>query len=107
LKSTKNLRGYQNKLSKYDLVILDEFGYISADKEGAELLFTHISLRAGQKSTIITTNLSFDRWGEIFGDPVMTAAMTDRLTHKSYVVNMNGSSYRMKETKAWISSLES
>jgi len=107
LKSTKNLRSYQNKLSKYDLVILDEFGYISADKEGAELLFTHISLRAGQKSTIITTNLSFDRWGEIFGDPVMTAAMTDRLTHKSYVVNMNGNSYRMKETKAWLNTLES
>ena len=106
LKSTKNLRGYQNKLSKYDLVILDEFGYISADKEGAELLFTHISLRAGQKSTIITTNLSFDRWGEIFGDPVMTAAMTDRLTHKSYVVNMSGNSYRMKETKAWLNTLE-
>lgn len=106
LKSTKSLRAYQNKLSKYDLVILDEFGYISADKEGAELLFTHISLRAGQKSTIITTNLSFDRWGEIFGDPVMTAAMTDRLTHKAYVVNMNGNSYRIKETKAWLNSLE-
>lgn len=106
LKSTKTLRSYQNKLSKYDLVILDEFGYISADKEGAELLFTNISLRAGQKSTIITTNLSFDRWGEIFGDPVMTAAMTDRLTHKSYVVNMNGNSYRMKETKAWLNTLK-
>lgn len=105
LKSTKSLRGFQSKLSKYDLVILDEFGYISADKEGAELLFTHISLRAGQKSTIITTNLSFDRWGELFVDPVMTAAMTDRLTHKSYVVNMSGSSYRMKETKAWIDTL--
>lgn len=107
LRSAKNLRGYQNKLSKYDLVILDEFGYISSDKEGAELLFTHISLRAGQKSTIITTNLSFDRWDEIFHDPVMTAAMTDRLTHKSYVVNMNGNSYRMKETKAWLNTLES
>ena len=105
LKSNKSLRAYQSKLSKYDLVILDEFGYISADKEGAELLFTHISLRAGQKSTIITTNLSFDRWGEIFGDPVMTAAMTDRLTHKSYVVNMNGNSYRVKETKAWLDTL--
>lgn len=106
LKSTRTLRTYQNKLSKYDLIILDEFGCISTDKEGAELLFTHISLRAGLKSTIITTNLSFDRWGEIFGDPVMTAAMTDRLTHKSYVVNMNGNSYRMKETKAWLETLQ-
>ena len=76
------------------------FGYISFDKEGAELLFTNLSLRAGRKSTIITTNLSFERWSEIFGgDPVITAAMIDRLTHKSYVVNMNGPSYRLKETK--------
>lgn len=84
---------------------MDEFGYISVDKDGAELLFTHISLRADQKSTIITTNLSFDRWGEIFSDPVMTAEMTDRLTYKSYVFNMNGNSYRVKETKASIDTL--
>ena len=67
-----------------------------------KLLFTHLSLRAGRKSTIITTNLSFDRWNEIFSDPVMTAAMIDRLTHKSYIVNMNGPSYRMRETKEWL-----
>jgi len=72
------------------------------DKEGAELLFTHLSLRAGRKATIITTNLSFDRWKEIFHDPVLAAAMVDRLTHKAYIINMNGSSYRMKETKQWL-----
>lgn len=105
LKSTKSLRGFQNKLAKYDLVILDEFGYISSDKEGAELLFTNISIRTGCKSTIITTNLAFDRWNEILGDPVMTAALTDRLTYKSFVINMNGSSYRLKETKAWLKTL--
>lgn len=105
LKSSRSLRAFQNKLAKYDLVILDEFGYISSDKEGAELLFTNISLRTGRKSTIVTTNLSFDRWNEILGDPVMTAALTDRLTHKSYVINMNGNSYRMKETKAWLKTL--
>lgn len=105
LRSTKSLRAFQNKLAKYDLVILDEFGYISSDKEGAELLFTNLSIRTGRKSTIITTNLSFDRWGEIFIDPVMTAAMTDRLTHKSFIINMNGNSYRMKETKTWLEGL--
>lgn len=105
LKSKKSLRTFQNKLAKYDLVILDEFGYISSDKEGAELLFTNISLRTGRKSTIITTNLAFDRWNEILGDPVMTAALTDRLTHKSFVINMNGTSYRLKETKAWLKTL--
>ena len=69
---------------------------------GAGVIFTHLSLRAGRKSTIITTNLSFDRWEEIFVDPVITAAMTDRLTHKSYIVNMIGPSYRLKETKEWL-----
>jgi DNA replication protein DnaC len=97
--SQKMLRLLENKFEKYDLVICDEFGYISFDKEGAELLFNHLSLRCGRKSTIITTNLSFERWGEIFGDPVLTAAMVDRLTHKAYMVNMNGKSYRVKETK--------
>ena len=65
-----------------------------------------ISLRADRKSTIITTNLSFDRWEEIFGDAVMTAAMIDRLTHKSYLLNMNGSSYRLKETREWLAKQE-
>lgn len=67
--------------------------------EGAELLFNHLSLRAGRKSTIITTNLGFDRWEEIFGDAVLTAALVDRLTHKAHLVNMNGESYRLRETK--------
>lgn len=101
-RSQKTLRAFENKFEKYDLVIADELGYISFDKEGAELLFTHLSLRAGRKSTLITTNLSFERWGEIFQDPIMTAAMIDRLTYKAYIVNMNGNSYRLKETKRWI-----
>lgn len=101
-RSQRMLRAFENRFEKYDLVIADELGYISFDKEGSELLFTNLSLRAGRKSTIITTNLSFDRWNELFQDPVMTAAMIDRLTHKAYIVNMNGNSYRLKETKAWI-----
>ena len=97
--SERTRRQLELKFEKYDLVICDEFGYVSFDKQGAELLFNHLSLRAGRKSTIITTNLSFDRWEEIFGDPVLTAALVDRLTHKAYLVNMNGESYRLKETK--------
>jgi len=81
------------------LVICDEFGYITFDKEGSELLFNHLSLRAGRKATIITTNLGFERWEEILGDPVLTAALVDRLTHKAYLINMEGESYRLKETK--------
>lgn len=97
--SEKKLRQIENRFEKYDLVICDEFGYVSFDKQGAELLFNHLSLRAGRKSTIITTNLGFDRWEEIFGDAVLTAALVDRLTHKAHLVNMNGESYRIKETK--------
>ena len=95
----RTLRQMEMRFEKYDLVICDEFGYISFDKEGAELLFNHLSLRAGRKSTIITTNLGFDRWEEIFGDPVLTAALVDRLTHKAHLINMNGESYRLRETK--------
>lgn len=101
-RSDKKLYTFEKKFEKYDLIIADELGYISFDKEGSELLFTFLSLRAERKSTIITTNLSFDRWNEIFNDPVLTAALIDRLTHKSYVINMNGNSYRMKETKEWL-----
>ena len=101
-RSERTLRSFELKFEKYDLVILDELGYISFDKEGAELLFSHLSLRAGRKSTIITSNLSFLKWQEIFHDPVLTAALTDRLTHKSHVLNMNGPSFRMRETEEWI-----
>lgn len=101
-RSQKILHQAQNKFEKYDLIILDELGYISFDKEGAELLFTALSLRVGRKATMITTNLSFERWNEIFHDPVITAAMVDRLTHKAMLVDMTGPSYRIKETKEWM-----
>ena len=84
---------------KYDVVVCDEFGYVSCDKEAGELLFNHLSLRADAKSTIITTNLAFDRWGEVIRDKVLVAAMVDRLTHNAYLINMNGESYRLKETR--------
>jgi DNA replication protein DnaC len=97
--SQRTLKQMEARFEKYDLVICDEFGYVTFDKQGAEMLFNHLSLRAGRKSTIITTNLGFDRWEEIFGDPVLTAALVDRITHKAYLVNMNGDSYRLKETE--------
>jgi DNA replication protein DnaC len=98
--SSRTLRTLELKFEKYDLVICDEFGYISFDKPGAEMIFNHLSLRTGIKSTIITSNLAFDKWGDVFGnDTVLTAALLDRLTHKAHLVNMNGKSFRMKETK--------
>ena len=97
--SQKTLGAMEARFEKWDLVICDEFGYVSFDREGSELLFNHLSLRTGRKSTVITTNLGFERWEEIFGDPVLTAALVDRITHRAHLVNMNGESYRIKETK--------
>ena len=101
-KSNRTLMSIQRQFEYYDLIILDELGYISFDKEGGELLFTHLSLRAERKSTIITTNLSFEKWEDIFKDPVMTTAIIDRITHKAIAINMNGNSYRLKETQEWM-----
>lgn len=98
-RSQKSLRQFELRFQRYDMVICDEFGYVSCDKEGGEILFNHLSLRAGKKTTIITTNLAFSRWGEIVKDKVLVVAMVDRLTHKAYLINMNGQSYRVKETQ--------
>lgn len=98
-KAKQTLRTLEYRFTKYDLVICDEFGYVSCDKEGGELLFNHLSLRAEGRSTIITTNLAFNRWEEVIQDKVLVSAMIDRITHKAYLINMTGKSYRLKETE--------
>ena len=98
-KAQKMLQSLEYKFKKYDLVICDEMGYVSFDKEGVELLFSHLSLRSGNKATIITTNLPFTRWEEIMKDRVLCSALVDRLCHKAYLVNMTGKSYRIRETQ--------
>ena len=97
--STKTLHALEKKFEKYDLVICDEFGYVSCDKEGGEMLFNHLSLRAGKKATIITTNLAFNRWSEVIEDKILVTALVDRLTHRAHLINMTGMSYRLKETQ--------
>ena len=109
LKEAKNeriLQRLKRKFDKYQLIILDELGYISFDKEGAELLFNFLSTRCENASTIFTTNLPFTRWNEIFHDPIITAAMVDRITHRSYVINMNGTSYRVQQSKQFLQNQE-
>ena len=98
-KTEKTLRNLELRFERFDLVICDELGYVGFDKEGAEMLFNHLSLRTGKKATIITTNLPFTRWEEVLKDKVLCSALVDRLCHKSYLVNMTGASYRVKETK--------
>lgn len=95
----RSLRSLENRFTTYDLVICDEFGYVSCDKAGAEMLFNHLSLRTDKKTTVVTTNLAFNRWNEIIDDKVLVTAMVDRLTHKAILLNMTGKSYRMKETQ--------
>lgn len=97
-KTDRTLRNLEIRFEKYDLVICDELGYVGFDKEGAEMLFNHLSLRTGKKATVITTNLPFTRWEEVLKDKVLCAALVDRLCHKSYLINMTGTSYRIKET---------
>lgn len=94
-------RGLQRLLqrySRYDLLILDELGYIPFSKEGAELLFQALAERHEKGSVMITTNLGFADWTQVFGDQTMTAALLDRLTHKARIINCNWQSYRLKQS---------
>jgi DNA replication protein DnaC len=83
---------------RYDLLILDELGYIPFSKEGSELLFQVLAQRHEKASVMITSNLGFADWTQVFGDPVMTAALLDRLTHKAHIVNGTWESYRLKQS---------
>lgn len=92
---------YKMKFEKYDLVVLDELGYCSFDKERGEILFNLLSSRNQKGATIITSNLTFDRWNEIFNDSVLAGAIIDRLAYKSHLIDMTGDSYRIIATKVW------
>ncbi|MGE7664890.1 IS21-like element helper ATPase IstB [Ureibacillus composti] len=97
-----NEKGNLNKLfkqiEKLDLLILDELGYIPLHKQGAELLFQVISMCYETKSIIITTNLQFGQWNHVFGDPILTEAVIDRLIHLSHLIVFKGDSHSYKES---------
>jgi len=86
-------------LETVDLLILDELSYVSFTKSQSELLFHALSARNEKGSVMITTNLEFSKWTELFPDPMLAAAMIDRITHRSQILDMNGASYRLAETK--------
>jgi DNA replication protein DnaC len=85
------------RLGRIPLLVVDEVGYIPFDGEAANLFFQLISARYERASIIVTSNKPFGRWGEVFGDPVVAAAMIDRLVHHAEVVNLKGDSYRLKD----------
>ncbi len=100
--SKNQITNYKKKFEKYDLVILDELGYVSFDKIGCEILFNLLSSRNDKGSIILTTNLNFERWEEVFKDPMLTGAIVDRLAHRAHIMDMSREkSYMMEDTMEW------
>src|SRR5512133_1491713 len=85
------------RLLRYPLLVIDEVGYIPFEPEAANLFFQLVSSRYERASLIVTSNKPFGRWGEVFGDDVVAAAMIDRLVHHADVINLRGDSYRLKD----------
>lgn len=86
------------RYASYGLLIVDELGYVPFSTEGAQLIFQILAERHERKPVMITTNMGFGDWTQMFGDPSMTAALLDRITHKAHVINCSWESYRLKET---------
>lgn len=86
------------RYARYGLLIVDELGYVPFSKEGSQLLFQVLADRYERGSVIVTTNLGFADWTQLFGDLTLTAALLDRLTHKACIINCNWESYRLKES---------
>lgn len=95
-KDSYQLGKLERILERTHLLILDELSYLSFNRHQSELLFKVISDRSEKSSTIVTTNLPFSRWTELFENTTMVAALIDRLTFKSHILDMNGDSYRLK-----------
>jgi DNA replication protein DnaC len=101
--SQHQLNTYKRKFEKYDVVVLDELGYISFDKSGSEILFNLLSNRNDKGSIIITSNLTFDRWNEVFNDTMLTGALVDRLAHRAHILDISlEKSARYEDTIAWL-----
>ncbi len=95
----KRLLRLQRQLAAVRLLIIDELGYVPFSQTGAELLFEVFSQRYERGSTIVTSNLPFDEWTTVFGSERLTGALLDRLTHHVHILEMNGESYRLRQSK--------
>jgi DNA replication protein DnaC len=95
----KRLLRLQTQLAGHKLLIVDELGYVPLSPTGAELLFEVFSQRYERGSTIVTSNLPFEDWTSVFGSERLTGALLDRLTHHVHILEMNGDSYRLKQSQ--------
>jgi DNA replication protein DnaC len=95
----KRLLRLQRQLATYKLLVIDELGYVPLSQTGAELLFEVFSQRYERGSTIVTSNLPFDEWTGVFASERLTGALLDRLTHHVHILEMNGDSYRLRQSK--------
>ncbi len=95
----KRLLRLQKQLASQHLLIIDELGFVPLSKTGAELLFEVFSQRYERGSTLVTSNLPFDEWTEVLGTERLTGALLDRLTHHVHILEMNGESYRLAESR--------
>ena len=97
----KQLLRFQRRLASYKLLIIDELGFVPLSKVGAELLFEVFSQRYERGSTLVTSNLPFDEWTEVFGSERLTGALLDRLTHHVHILEMNGESFRLNQSRGY------
>jgi len=98
-KDEKRLLRYQKQMAAYELLIVDELGFVPLSKTGAELLFEVFSQRYERGSTMVTSNLPFQEWTEILGSERLTGALLDWLTHHVHILEMNGDSFRLKQSR--------
>ena len=98
-KGDLKLESFLRKLDHFDVVLLDDIGYVQQSREEMEVLFTFLSERYERKSIMITSNLLFSDWDKIFKDPMTTAAAIDRLVHHSTILELDGDSHRMRQAK--------
>jgi len=102
-KQNLKLSRFIKRLSKYDAVIIDDLGYVQQSREEMEVLFTLLAERYERGSVMITSNLPFSKWENIFKDPMTTAAAIDRLVHHSVILELNLKSYRVEQAKITLS----
>jgi len=95
----KRLLRFQKQMASFELLIVDELGFVPLSKTSAELLFEVFSQRYERNSTMVTSNLPFQEWTEVMGSERLTGALLDRLTHHVHILEMNGDSYRLKQSK--------